>query len=312
MIPAWPPLPYDDWKPTLATLHRYTQVVGKLTLGLTPPVNHFWAAAFKPTARGLATGPLVSGGRRFDVEFDLVFHRLTVRTSDGEERGLSVDGRPVALFYRHLRTLLASLGIDMHIRPQPCELLEEALPLDEDFHHASYDRDAVDRFFRIVTQTSAVLAAFRARFVGKATPVLFWWGSFDLATTRFSGRRAQPPPEADSIMREAYSHEVWSAGFWPGDARLRAPAFYAYAAPPPAGFDTAPVAPRAAAWSRTLGEYVLPYDDVARARRPAAELMAFLESTYVAAATLGRWDRDALERPHGAPPPGALESAHVP
>jgi uncharacterized protein DUF5996 len=314
MNPSWPPLPYDEWKDTLKTLHRYSQVVGKLALGSTPPVNHFWSCALRLSARGLRTKPLGYNGRLFDIEFDLVDHRLRVRTADGEERHLSLDGRPVALFYRHVGVLLASLGIDMHIRPQPCELVEEAIPLDEDFRHATYDRSAVDRYFRILRRTAGVLASFRSRFVGKASPVLFWWGSFDIASTRFSGRRATPPPEADAITREAYSHECWSAGFWPGDARLPQPAFYAYAQPAPLGFAEAPIAPRAATWSRTLGEYILPYADVAAARRPADDLLAFLDSTYDAAAALGHWDREALER---APQPGdshgaALHSPHVP
>ncbi len=310
MTPRWPLLPYAGWRETQATLHRYSQIIGKIALSLAPPINHFWGCALRVTARGLRTNALGCNGRLFDMELDLVDHRLRVRTADGEERGLQLDGRPVALFYRHVGTLLSSLGLVMRIRPQPVELLEEALPLDEDFRHAAYDRDAVDRFFRIVWHTALVFEQFRARFVGKASPVLFWWGSFDLAATRFNGRRAHPPPESDSITRESYSQECWSAGFWPGDARLPAPAFYAYAAPPPSGFAEAPVAPRAAVWSRTLGEFILPYEDVVRERHPEAALTAFLQSTYEAAATLGHWDRAALERDVGAG--AALHSAHVP
>jgi Family of unknown function (DUF5996) len=311
MTTSWPPLPYDAWKDTLATLHRYMQIVGKLRLHLAPIDNHFWSVAFHLTARGLTSRPMVYDGRLFEIEFDLVDHRLRVRTADAEERALSLDGRPVAVFYRNLGTLLASLGIELRINDHPVEMPSEAIPFHEDYRHATYDRGYVERFFGILWHTVMLFEELRTRFIGKASPVHFYWGSFDLAYTRFSGRRAPPSPEADAITREAYSHEVWSGGFWPGDVRFPEASFYAYAQPPPSGFPEAQVAPQGAFWYKPLGEYLLPYEVMRRDRNPRAALLAFLQSTYEAAADLGDWDREALERraprreeaaPHPAPP----------
>ena len=296
MTTSWPSLPFRAWQDTLDTLHRYAQIVGKVRLGLTPRVNHFWNCALHPTARGLTSRPMAHNGRLFDIELDFVDHRARVRTSGGEERALSLDGRPVAVFYRNLGTLLSSLGIDVRIDDRPQEIPNEAIPFHADYLHAAYDREMVERFWQILRQSILLFEEFRARFIGKSSPVHFWWGSFDLALTRFSGRRAPPNPEADAVTRESYSHECWSGGFWPGDARFEEPAYYAYAAPPPLGFPEAPVAPASAHWHAPLGELVLPYDEMRRDPDPRAALLSFLQSSYEAAADLGRWDREALER----------------
>ncbi|MDB4969032.1 MAG: hypothetical protein JWN44_4721 [Myxococcales bacterium] len=302
MTSSWPSFSYAEWRDTGATLQRYAQIIGKIRLGLTPRTNHFWNCALALTARGLTSRATPCDGDLFDVELDFVDHKLRVRTVGGEERTLSLDGRPVADFYRTLGTLLSSLGIDVHIDDRPVEIPTEAIPFHSDELHATYDRDQVERFWQITRQTAAIFEEFAARFVGKSSPVHFWWGSFDLALTRFSGRRAPPNPEADAITREAYSHECWSAGFWPGDVRLEEPAFYAYSAPPPAGFAEAHVAPEGARWDRQLGEFILPYETLRRDANPRAALLAFLQSSYEAAADLGHWDRESCERRGDARP----------
>jgi hypothetical protein len=309
MRPTWPPFEYRAWRDTGATLQRYAQVIGKIELGLTPRQNHFWNCALRLTARGLGTGPMQSDGRLFDLELDLVDHRLRVRTDGNEERALPLDGRPVAVFYRNVGTLLSSLGINVRIDDRPVEIVNDAIPFHADYLHSEYDRPQVERFWMILSRTAPLFEELRGRFVGKSSPVHFWWGSFDLALTRFSGRRAPPNPEADAITREAYSHECWSAGFWPGDARFEEPAFYAYAAPPPLGFGEAAIEPDGAFWHAPLGEWLLPYETVRTDPHPRAALLAFLQSSYAAAADLGRWDRDALERPTRAP---ATEEARPP
>jgi hypothetical protein len=298
---TWPAFDYRAWAETGATLQRYAQIVGKIRLGLTPRLNHFWSCALHLTARGLSSGMTASSGRLFDIELDLVDHKLRVRTDGDEERALSLDGRPVAVFYRNLGTLLSSLGIDVRIDDRPAEIPADDIPFHADYLHATYDRDQVERFWRILSQSALLFEEFRARFIGKSSPVHFWWGSFDLALTRFSGRRAPPSPEADSITREAYSHECWSGGFWPGDVRHEDPAFYAYAAPPPLGFPEAAVEPEAARWVAALGEFMLPYEAMRSDPDPRAALLAFLQSSYVAAAELGHWDRESLERRAEAP-----------
>jgi hypothetical protein len=293
---SWPPLPYRAWRETGATLHRYAQIVGKIRLGLTPRVNHFWNCALHLTARGLTTRPTPFPGGQFEIELDLLAHRLRVSTDSGEERVLALDGRPVAVFYHNLGTLLSSLGIDVRIDDRPVEIASEAIPFHADYLHARYEPDYVERFWQILWQSAMVFVEFQARFVGKASPVHFWWGSFDLAATRFSGRRAPPNPEADAITRESYSHECWSGGFWPGDDRFEEPAYYAYAAPPPPGFAEAIIVPDGARWHPALGEFVFPYAAMRRHTHPAAALLAFLQRSYEAAADLGHWDRAALER----------------
>jgi Family of unknown function (DUF5996) len=293
---TWPPFEYRSWRDTGATLQRYAQIVGKIRLGLTPTVNHFWSCALHLTARGLTTGPTTSDGRLFDIELDLVDHQLRARTDGDEARALPLDGRPVAVFYRNLGTLLSSLGINVRIDDRPVEIPDDNIPFHADYLHTTYDRAEVDRFWKILWHTALLFEEFRARFVGKSSPVHFWWGSFDLALTRFSGRRARMSPEADAITREAYSHACWSGGFWPGDTRFEAPAFYAYAAPPPLGFDESAVAPEGALWQPSLGEFLLPYEAMRNDPDPRAALLSFLQSTYAATADLGDWDREALER----------------
>jgi hypothetical protein len=311
MSVSWPTFSYPAWRETGATLHRYAQIVGKIELGLTPLENHFWNCALRLDARGLVTYPIPYDGGTFDMELDFVNHQLHVRTTGGEERAVSLDGRSVAGFYRTVVTLLASLGIDVHINDRPVEIPNEAIAFHDDEQHATYHRDQVERCWQILRQSATVFEEFRARFVGKSSPVHFWWGSFDLALTRFSGRRAPPRPGADRVTREAYSHECWSAGFWPGDVRYEAAAFYAYSAPVPDGFAAAVVAPEGAEWNTSLGEFILPYEAMRAYDDPRAALMAFLQSSYEAAASLGRWNRAALERPSAAAADTAVEGRDV-
>jgi hypothetical protein len=303
----WPALPLADWADTYATLHRWAQVVGKVRLARLPWVNHSWHVTLYVTARGLTTGPMPHGTRTFQIDFDFVDHRLPVRTSDGGVRSLELRPRSVADFYRELMATLRDLGAETTIDPRPNELAD-ATPFAEDEAHAAYDPEAARRFWRVLVQADRVLTAFRARFLGKCSPVHFFWGSFDLAVTRFSGRPAPRHPGGvphlpDWVVRDAYSHEVSSAGFWPGGGAVPYPAFYSYAYPEPAGFPQAAVGPAGAFYSPDLREFVLPYDAVRTAASPDGTLLEFLEGTYRAAADLGRWDRAALERagdPRGA------------
>jgi hypothetical protein len=302
---AWPKLPLASWKDTLATLHRYAQVVGKVKLALTPRLNHFWNAGLTVTPRGLTTGAMPSGDELVAIDFDLLDHNVVVTTSRMETRELALIPRPVASFYQELMGILASLGIEPRISDRPVEMQEELIRFSEDRMHGSYDRLAVERCLRILQSTSAVLEQFRARFIGKASPVLFYWGTFDLSAARYSGRRAQLQAGADSIVREAFSHECFECGFWPGDSRFPDPAYFAFAAPAPAGISSASVSPAEARWNDVLGEFLLPYEAVRTAAHPAATLLSFFESTWEAAAALGGWDRDALEAPsrlEGHPP----------
>jgi Family of unknown function (DUF5996) len=291
----WPPLPLAAWQPTYDTLHLWTQIVGKLTLAQCPMVNHFWQVPFHVAARGLVTPPIPYGSRTFEVLFDLVDHNLYVQTSDGDRKVMPLFARSVADFYRELMALLGALGIVIPIIPRPVEI-PDPIPFEQDERHASYDRDAVARFFRVLAQVEVIFRDFRGRFIGKSSPVEFYWGTFDLAVSRFSGRRAPPRPSADRILRESYSHELISGGFWPGGGVVPEPAFYAYAAPEPEGFASAPVRPRPAHYEPGLREFILGYDDVRRADDPRAMILDFLQSTYDAGADLGRWDRPALER----------------
>jgi hypothetical protein len=290
----WPALPYDAWKETYATLHMWTQIVGKIALALTPPLNHSWAIALMLTPRGLSTRRLVQGARSFTIEFDFIDHRLVIRTSDDDERSVRLEPRTVADFYRELMTVLRDMRIDVKIWTMPVEI-PSPIRFDEDTVHRSYDAGFANRFWRILGRIEDVFTRDRCGFVGKCSPAHFFWGSFDLAITRFSGRRA-PPREGPEFMREAYSHEVISHGFWPGSAPVLEPAFYAYAAPEPAGLKGAKVQPDAAFYHSELNEFVLPYEAVRTAVSPDAAIRAFIDSTYEQAADLARWDREALER----------------
>jgi hypothetical protein len=292
---AWPSLPYAAWKDTYETLHMWVQVVGKIRLTLSPPVNHWWQVTLYVTPRGLTTSAIPYGVRTFEIEFDFIEHHLAVHTSDGITRYMSLYPRSVADFYRELMSVLHSLGMAVHINTTPQEV-PNPIACEIDTVHASYDEVYVHRLWRILVQTDRVFKEFRGRFIGKCSPVHFFWGSFDLAVTRFSGRPAPPRPGADHIQREAYSHECSSAGFWPGGGSMLAPAYYAYTVPEPAGLRTAAVRPDGAAYDPQLGEFILLYDAVRTAPDPRAALLDFLQSTYAAGADLGGWDRPALER----------------
>src|SRR3989442_698933 len=297
---AWPALPLSEWQDTQATLHMWTQIVGKLRVAQTPWVTDSWHVPLYVTSRGLPTSPIPYGTRTFDVDFDFLDHQLLIRTSSGTTRTIPLRPRSVADFYVAVMTALRELGLEVRIRPRPNEV-QRAVAFPEDHEHASYDAGSANRFWRILLQSDRVLKAFRARFIGKCSPVHFFWGSFDLAVTRFSGRPAPPHPGGvpnfpDWIAREAYSHEVCSCGFWPGGGAVPMPAYYAYAYPEPNGFRTASVEPAGASYSPELREFILPYDAVRTAAAPDETLLAFLQSTYDAAADLGAWDRAALER----------------
>jgi hypothetical protein len=293
-LECWPALPLDGWQDTYATLHMWTQMVGKVRLALAPPVNHWWHVPLYVNASGLTTSAIPWSGSAFELQFDFIEHALTLHLASGEIHSLPLMPRPVADFYRDFLEMLRGSGIAVKIWKMPVEI-PDPIAFDQDFIHSAYDREAVEKFWRILLSVSAVFHAFRSAFIGKCSPVHFFWGSFDLAVTRFSGRRAPARPGADAMTREAYSHEVSSVGFWPG-AGLGAPAFYSYAAPEPAGFSAARVRPGGAHYDAKLGEFILKYDDVRNAPSPSAALLEFCQSTYEAAASLGGWDRDRLER----------------
>ena len=297
--PAWPDLPYEAWKDTYATLHLWTQIVGKIRLAQMPWQNHTWQVTLYPSASGLTTGRVPYGDQGFELEFDFLAHELVVRTSRGERRALALEPMSVARFYALVMAALEAVGMPVPIYTRPSEV-ENAIPFDEDDIHCSYDRDYAARWCRIVHSVADILGRFRSRYYGKTSPVHFFWGAFDLAVTRFSGRTAPPHPGGipnlpDRITRDAYSHEVSSAGFWPGGPAAPYPLFYSYAYPEPTGFAEANVLPSAARYDATMREFILPYDDVRKTDNPEAALLAFLESTYIAAADLGLWDRRALE-----------------
>jgi hypothetical protein len=294
-VERWPALPWAEWGGTATTLHMWTQVVGKTRLALTPLINHWWNVPLYVTARGLSTSSMPWKDGLVEVEFDFVDHRLNARVSSGDSRSIELRPQSVAAFYEEYMGLLQSLMIDVKINPKPVEVADP-IPFALDHQHASYDRDAVDRFWRILQSCDTLFKVFRARFLGKSSPVHFFWGSFDLAVTRFSGKPAPPRPGADAITREAYSHEVISAGFWPGNGGFGAPAFYCYAAPEPTGLKQQPVSPAQAFYSNDLNEFLLRYDDVRQADSPDDALLDFLESSYEAGAKLAGWDRAALER----------------
>ena len=294
---TWPALPLEDWWETRETLHRWTQIVGKIRLALTPLVNHWWNVPLYVTARGLTTSEMpCSGNRTLDMEFDFVSHVLRIRVSDGGAHDIPLGPRSVADLYREIFDILRTLHVPCTIWTTPVEILENPIPLDQDHTHRHYDREFVERFWRILSICETVFTQFRSEFIGKCSPVHFFWGSFDLAVTRFSGRPAPPREGADLINREAYSHEVSSVGFWPGDSRLKLPAFYSYAVPEPPGFREAPVLPQATYYNEALGGFYLHYDDVRVAADPASMLLEYCRSTYEAAADRGGWDRAALER----------------
>ncbi|HEY8125206.1 MAG TPA: DUF5996 family protein [Methylocystis sp.] len=300
---AWPVLPYVAWQETYATLHLWTQIVGKIRLSLTPWLNHSWHVALYVTTRGLTTSPIAYGARTFQIDFDFIDHVLRITTSDSGERQLQLRSQTVADFYSHLFAKLAELDIFVRINEHPNEM-PDALAFTKDRIHGAYDPAYVSCFWRLLAQADRVFKIFRTGFVGKASPVHFFWGSFDLAATRFSGRRAPRHPGGvpnlpDAVVREAYSHEVSSAGFWPGGGSIDFPVFYSYAYPAPPGFDGAPVEPEGAFFSQELKEFILPYDVVRKSERPDATLLRFLQSTYEAAADAGGWDRVALECPLG-------------
>jgi len=291
----WSSLPYEEWKDTYETLHMWTQVVGKIRLALSPMVNHWWQVTLYVTPRGLTTSPMPYGARTVEILFDLINHNLTLHTSDGITRYLGLYPRSVADFYHELMSILRSLGIQVNINPTPQEV-PSPIPCNVDTTHASYDEDYVGRFRRILVQTDRVFKEFRGRFSGKCSPVHFFWGSFDLAVTRFSGRQAPERSRANRITREAYSHECSSAGFWPGSGGVLAPAYYAYTVPEPSGLSKARIHPGDAYYDPHMQEFFLLYDKVRNAVDPGVMLLDFLQTSYAAGADLAGWDRPSLER----------------
>jgi hypothetical protein len=302
---TWPELPTESWRDTYETLQLWTQIVGKIRLVRTPWLNHSWHVALYVTALGLTTSPIPDGEGTFQIDFDFIDHVLRISTSSGAARQFALAGNSVSSFHAAVMAALAELGIHVVIDELPNEL-PEPIRFSQDHGHATYDADAVRRFFQILLNTDRIFKHFRTGFLGKASPVHFFWGSFDLAVTRFSGRRAPRHPGGvphlpDEVAAEAYSHEVSSAGFWPGSGTIDYPAFYSYAYPEPAGFRAARVRPGAAFFSESLGEFVLPYDAVRTSVQPEQTLLDFLQSTYAAAADAAEWDRDALECAAGRP-----------
>jgi hypothetical protein len=290
----WPPLAYEDWKDTYATLHMWTQIVGKIALAQAPPLNHSWSITLLVTPRGLVTHTLPHGARTFTMEFDFIDHQLVIRTSDGDVRSIALAPRSVANFYADVMATLKGMGLPVKIWPMAVEL-PVPIRLDTDEVHHTYDAAQAHRCWTILSQVARVLEGSRCDFVGKCSPVHFFWGGFDLAVTRFSGRPA-PPRDGPAFMREAYSHEVISHGFWFGSGAVLEPAFYAYAVPEPPGLKAARVQPRGAFYHGELGEFILPYETVRKADSPEHAIIAFVDSTYDQAANLARWNRPVLEK----------------
>jgi hypothetical protein len=292
-----PELPLAEWQDTLATLHMWSQIVGKIALEKTPLVNHFWNSTLRVTPRGMTTLPLNGGRGTFSMEFDVVAHELIIRSTGADIRRVKLQPRTVADFYAEVMQALAELSIDADIWTMPVEIADP-IRFTDDTQHASYDAAYVERFHQILVWTNRVFEDFRARFIGKSSPVHFFWGSFDLAVTRFNGEAAPPRENADYITREAYSHECISHGFWCGGGAILEPAFYAYAAPEPAGMKAAKVQPPEAYYHKELNEFILPYEAVRLAAEPERTLLEFMQSTYSTAADLGKWKRGSLERLH--------------
>jgi len=291
----WPSLPLDAWQDTYSTLHMWTQIAGKVRLALSPRINHWWEVPFYVNSRGLTTSAIPYGDRNFEIQFDFIDHELKIQTSWDAVQAIPLKAQPVADFYGAFMAALRELGIDVKIWSTPVEV-PNPVPFEKDTQHASYDPEYANRFWRILVSTLNIFEEFRARFIGKCSPVHFFWGSFDLAVTRFSGRRAPDRPGADEITREAYSHEVISAGFWPGGGPVKGAAFYVYAAPEPSGFGQQTVQPAKAFYDPQMKEFLLMYDDMRMADSPRDTLLSFLQSTYEAGATLGKWNRKELER----------------
>lgn len=292
---TWPSLPLKQWKDTCATLHMWTQIVGKIRAEFTPLVNHWWNVPLYVNARGLTTSLIPYGDRPFEISFDFLAHELVLQVTDGARAALPLSPMPVADFFQRVMDMARSSGIQVNIWPTPVEV-PDPIPFDRDDVHSSYDPQAVGKFWKILLNVQSVFEDFRSNFIGKCSPIHFFWGSFDLAVTRFSGRRAPERLGADPVTREAYSHEVSSVGFWPGSGNEGDPAFYSYTAPEPPGFSGWPVRPAAARYDGQLREFILMYDEVQRSASPRATLLDFCQSTYEAGATLGKWDRNALER----------------
>ncbi|HTU00833.1 MAG TPA: DUF5996 family protein [Candidatus Sulfotelmatobacter sp.] len=297
---AWPALPLGEWQATCVTLHMWIQIVGKVRLALSPHINHWWGVPLYLTARGLTTSPMPYGSEALEIQFDFIEHKLDLLTSRGGIRTIDLSPRTVADFYHRFMETLHALGLDVRIWTMPVEV-PTPIRFEQDTVHASYDADYAHRFWRILLRVDSILKRFRSQYLGKVSPVHFFWGSFDLAVTRFSGRRAPERPGADRMTREAYSHEVISVGFWPGSGPVDHAAFYAYATPEPEGFRQSRVRPRQALYSDELHEFLLPYDDVRTSASPEQALLDFCQSTYEAGATLGKWDRDSLEKREVAP-----------
>jgi hypothetical protein len=291
----WPELPYAEWQPTLDTLHMWTQIVGKTRLLLEPMQNHWWQVPLYASPHGLNTSAIPYGAMTFDAEFDFLNDKLMLRTSTGLDRVVALYPRSVADFYAEYMSTLKSLGIEIELNTMPMEFADP-IPFESDTKHASYDKKYVTRFWRILLNCDEILKEFRSGFLGKCSPVHFFWGSFDMAVSRFSGRLAPVKKDANRIESEAYSHEVSSCGFWPGDVRFPHPAFYSYIVPAPAGLDKERVKPDAASYVPEMGEFILKYDDLRKSEDPKHSLLEFCQSTYDAEANLAGWDRAALER----------------
>lgn len=300
----WPDIPYESWKDTLDTVHRWTQIVGKVALACTPRQNHWWNVGLHPTAMGFRTNPMrrPDGEGAFDMTFDFTDHALFIRCENGERRTLPLVACTVKAFHDRLFSTFRDMGFDVSIREEPSEIEVDAIPFSEDVKHGSYDEEAMQRFFIALSSTAHVLDLFTSRFVGKVSPVLFWWGTFDLSVSRYSGREAPPREDADSIIEEAYTHETSSAGFWAGDAGYPHPAFYSYTAPAPDGYSALPVLPNEATFDNERGLFLLPYDVVRNSASPVRMLLDFYQTTYAAGADAGHWNRRLLEREAPATP----------